>query len=100
MSQLGSATLGTLQGPIAAVDAETRPSTGSGTRPTLGGGLRGSTQPTAALPVAGTTPTGCGRTLYCGSSALAYDLEVWAFARPSSQLVAELNDIVVDRHLR
>lgn len=41
-------------------------------------------------------PDGVWRTLYCGISALACYLEVLAFARPSPQLVAELDDIVVD----
>ncbi len=41
-------------------------------------------------------PDGVWRTLYCGISALACYLEVLAFARPSPQLVAELDDIAVD----
>ena len=41
-------------------------------------------------------PDGVWRTLYCATSALACYLEVLAFARPSPQLIVELNDIVVD----
>lgn len=41
-------------------------------------------------------PDGVWRTLYCGISALACYLEVLAFARPSPQLIADLDDIVVD----
>jgi hypothetical protein len=41
-------------------------------------------------------PDGVWRTLYCGISALACYLEVCAFARPSAQLIAELDDIVAD----
>jgi len=41
-------------------------------------------------------PDGVWRTLYCGISALACYLEVLAFGRPSPQLIADLNDIVVD----
>lgn len=41
-------------------------------------------------------PEGVWRTLYCGISALACYLEVLAFARPSPQLIAELDDITVD----
>lgn len=41
-------------------------------------------------------PDGVWRTLYCGISALVCYLEVLAFARPSPQLVSELNEIVVD----
>lgn len=41
-------------------------------------------------------PDGVWRTLYCGISALACYLEVLAFARPSPQLVADLDDITVE----
>lgn len=41
-------------------------------------------------------PNGVWRTLYTGASRLACFLEVLAFARPSPQMTAELDDIVVD----
>lgn len=41
-------------------------------------------------------PDGVWRTLYCADTPLACYLEVLAFARPSPQLIAELDDIVVD----
>ncbi len=41
-------------------------------------------------------PDGVWRTLYCADTPLTCYLEVLAFARPSPQLIAELDDIVVE----
>lgn len=41
-------------------------------------------------------PDGVWRTVYCATSALACYLEVCAFARPSPQMIAVLDDIVVE----
>ncbi|MFE7422539.1 hypothetical protein [Rhodococcus sp. NPDC057529] len=41
-------------------------------------------------------PDGVWRTLYVGASRLACYLEVLAYARPSAQVIADLDEIVVD----
>jgi hypothetical protein len=96
MSQSDSTTFSTPQGPIATVDRRGTSVYRVGYAPNPWEWTPWEYATDGRFAGRWDDPDGVWRTLYCGTSALACYLEVCAFARPSPQLVAEIDDIIVD----